>query len=203
MTDLILITFTILLPITPAYILYKALPARTSVKGPFKGLNIQLSGAFGGYFLLVLTILGFISTRPQPPNPGYEVWEVKGKINWDQDGTTTDIQRIQMSLMPPNRMLKGDGTFDLQVAPKVIDMGKLRFPKLVIEHPDFQTITIDLNETKGRFGQQVQKFSVDAAAKEIILEELIGLKKKQQLPPYAPSGAPPQQAVPSNQEAIQ
>lgn len=45
----------LLLPIIPAYILYKFLPASdTDVSGPYKGLSIKLKGAFAGYFLLVL-----------------------------------------------------------------------------------------------------------------------------------------------------
>jgi hypothetical protein len=47
-----------LLPLIPAFLLYKFLPSRTSVGGPFKGLNIKLTGAFGGYFLLVVTAIG-------------------------------------------------------------------------------------------------------------------------------------------------
>src|SRR5665647_606192 len=47
-----------LLPLIPAFLLYKFLPSRTSVGGPFKGLNIKLTGAFGGYFLLVITAIG-------------------------------------------------------------------------------------------------------------------------------------------------
>ena len=48
-----------LIPLIPAYILYKTLPAQTSVSGPFKGLTINLSGAFAGYFLLVLIAFAF------------------------------------------------------------------------------------------------------------------------------------------------
>ncbi len=45
----------LLLPVIPAYILYKFLPASdTDVSGPYKGLSIKLKGAFAGYFLLVL-----------------------------------------------------------------------------------------------------------------------------------------------------
>lgn len=49
----------LLIPIIPAYILYKFLPASdTDVSGPFKGLTLKLKGAFAGYFLLVLVSLG-------------------------------------------------------------------------------------------------------------------------------------------------
>lgn len=48
----------LLLPIIPAFIIYKFLPvgkpSDTDVSGPIKGLNLKLKGAFAGYFLLVL-----------------------------------------------------------------------------------------------------------------------------------------------------
>jgi len=45
----------LLVPIIPAYILYKFLPASdTDVSGPFQGLSLKLKGAFAGYFLLVM-----------------------------------------------------------------------------------------------------------------------------------------------------
>src|SRR5256885_13971987 len=53
-----LLTAMLLLPLIPAFLLYKFLPSKTSVSGPFKGLNLKLTGAFGGYFLLVLTAIG-------------------------------------------------------------------------------------------------------------------------------------------------
>ena len=53
-----LLAAILLLPLIPAFILYKFLPSKTNVSGPFKGLNLKLTGAFAGYFLLVLTAIG-------------------------------------------------------------------------------------------------------------------------------------------------
>ncbi len=198
MNDLVLVTFTILLPLIPAYILYKALPAETSVEGPFQGLVIKLSGAFAGYFLLVLVVIGFISSRPQPINNRYELWQVKGKINPEQTGNPIDPQRLRLSLVPANQTVNEDGSFDIQIAPEVVDKGKWKFPTLVINHPEFQTVTVDLNESRARFGQQVKKISMDVGSKEVVVDDPIGLQKKQQLPSYAPSGSAPQQAALSN-----
>jgi hypothetical protein len=45
----------LLLPVIPAYIIYKFLPAgETDVSGPYQGLSLKLKGAFAGYFLLVI-----------------------------------------------------------------------------------------------------------------------------------------------------
>lgn len=62
MNFLLPLTATLLLPIIPAFILYKFLPSKSQVSGPFQGLNLKLTGAFGGYFLLVLTSLGLFYT---------------------------------------------------------------------------------------------------------------------------------------------
>lgn len=51
----------LLIPLIPALLIYKLLPSRTSVSGPFKGLSIQLQGAFGGFFLLVLISIGLVT----------------------------------------------------------------------------------------------------------------------------------------------
>jgi hypothetical protein len=58
----VILTTLLLLPLVPAFIIYKFLPSKTVVKGPFKGLNINLTGAFGGYFLLVIISIGLIYT---------------------------------------------------------------------------------------------------------------------------------------------
>lgn len=48
----------LVLPIVPAFIIYKYLPVGkpedTDVSGPYKGLSLKLKGAFAGYFLLVI-----------------------------------------------------------------------------------------------------------------------------------------------------
>lgn len=51
---LIIMAGILLIPLLPAFVIYKFLPSKTAVKGPFKGLNINLTGAFSGYFLLVI-----------------------------------------------------------------------------------------------------------------------------------------------------
>ena len=45
----------LLLPLIPAFIIYKFLPeSSTDVSGPYQGLSLKLKGAFAGYFLLVI-----------------------------------------------------------------------------------------------------------------------------------------------------
>jgi hypothetical protein len=206
MSDLVYLAVAILLPIAPAYLLYKVLPSQTTVEnkglasestveGPWKGLFIKLSGAFAGYFLVFLAAMSFVMTRAERPTARYEIWEVKGKLNWDQNSAEADPQRVRLKLLPASDTVLGDGSFDIKVASEIVDTGKLKFPTLVIEHPEFQTISIDLNESQGKFGQEVKNLVMDAVAKRIAVSDVIELKKKTRLPRYDPSSLPPEQVA--------
>ncbi len=75
---LIEIAVIVLSPMIPALILYAVLPSRATVSGPFKGLNIRLQGAFGGYFVLVLVVVGVVMEQrlSDDPWPRYETWKM-------------------------------------------------------------------------------------------------------------------------------
>lgn len=96
--DLISLLFAVLVvPVIPAFLVYKALPSRTTVQGPFKGLNIRLTGAFAGYFLLVL-IAGGISIdyykglqKTISQGPKLEIWKVEGTM--ETEGLQGAIER--------------------------------------------------------------------------------------------------------------
>ena len=179
MNDLVLITFTILLPLTPAYILYKALPAKTKVSGPFQGLNIQLSGAFGGYFLLVLVIIGFISSRPGPPDPRYQVWKVTGKMKFDKSWTDAEKEKVQLSLIPGNQRIYANGDFEMLMALEVAEGGKLKFPKLLLRQDGYQIVTIDLDKDNSdeHYGGLNQTISKDFRTRDVDVKIPVELQR--------------------------
>jgi hypothetical protein len=144
----------------------------------------------------VLTILGFLSARPTPSN--YQVWEVKGKIKCAQDDFSPD-KHFSLSLRPASQSLVEDGTFTIQVATIPGQAGESKFPTLVIEHPDYQTITIDLDEEQ-KYGQQNVK--MDKNAKCIAVKDPIPLERKPPAP-YKAQGTPPQQLNAVSQGAFQ
>jgi hypothetical protein len=85
----------LLLPIIPAFIFYKFLPARADVSGPLQGLQIKLAGAFAGYFILFFLV--FFS--PRPVAEPFEIWTVKGLVASDLPIRKDD--EIVVSLIPP------------------------------------------------------------------------------------------------------
>ncbi len=105
----------LMLPLIPAYILYKFLPASdTDVSGPYKGLSVKLKGAFAGYFLLVLvaTALQYVFMGNKQART-IEILEADAKKN---DSTITALKNqvngavtdwyIKGLLQPPGK----DGT---------------------------------------------------------------------------------------------
>ena len=74
--------------------LYKYLPSKTVVKGPFQGLNIQLTGSFGGYFLLILFSSGFIALQQaKQPSTVFHY-----NINFPSDSFPEDIADTKVTV---------------------------------------------------------------------------------------------------------
>lgn len=142
MLHLAYVAAVILIPVVPAYLLYKYLPpGQAEVGGPFKGLDIKLSGAFAGYFLVLLiasSLLVFLiktepvagAPCPLPPANRYEVYTVSGKIDLRKSNLKSD--RLILSLDPKEQIVLPNGTFRFDIPVKPGQGGKLDFPSLLI-----------------------------------------------------------------------
>jgi hypothetical protein len=138
--NLIYIVVELLLPIIPAFILHRYLPNKTFVKGPLKGLQINLSGAFAGYFLLFFLL--YLAPRPLSS----EVWKVVGTIS--PNSKITPEYQIDCRISPPLTNIPDNKSFEVTVPIEIKD-GKRSFPDLVLTcKPDgkFETQTIHLGE---------------------------------------------------------
>jgi len=191
MTYLLSMTLAFFVPIVPAFVLYRTLPSTAVVSGPFKGLTIQLSGAFGGYFLLTLIAFGYLAAQPRPTATD-ELWEVSGMISVP-NGSPIDKDHLRVSLQPTAYDLSGDGSFSVRLPAKRDASGKAWFPKLVFEAPNLATRTIDLNTENLAFGQKL-KLSTDQQRKAISVNEMIELKSAGE--PYKTNGRAPESTAP-------
>src|SRR2546426_8466152 len=151
LSDLTYIAVVVLVPLIPAFLLYKFLPpGRTEVGGPFKGLDIKLSGAFAGYFLVVLIVTSLlvflIKTKPvvpcpvcpTPPATQYEVYTVTGKVDLvgGPESERIDYGHLTLSLEPTERRVKPDGSFSFDIPVKPAQSGAPDFPDLIVGHRD-------------------------------------------------------------------
>lgn len=175
----LLLLIAILLPVIPAYILYKTLPSRTAVSGPFKGLNIDLTGAFAGYFLVLLVAVWF-THHYYPPLRDYEVWTVEGKVM--PKGSNSHQQILQggdLSILPSKVTLwpsGGASTSFSVVIPITLDQSnKPDFPYLLVSPPGYSSETIPLKEQSSPFGSKPYKLNYDFEAKKITISDIIEL----------------------------
>lgn len=90
----------LLLPLIPAYVIYKFLPeSDTDVSGPYQGLSLKLKGAFAGYFLLVL--VGLALQYVVMNNKQEKQIESLGREVQQKDNTIAQLQaQLQASSNP-------------------------------------------------------------------------------------------------------
>jgi hypothetical protein len=141
---------TVLLPLLPAYVLYKTLPSSADVSGPFKGFQIKLTGAFAGYVSLLL-ILHYVVPAPSPMS--CVQWTVKGYLSFvdDRSGQQQPISppasiRSMINIRihhPPVYTVDQSGNTLVLTVDILATQGKL--PYVVLEAPGFLPATIDLS----------------------------------------------------------
>lgn len=123
----------LLLPLVVSLVLYRFVPSDTVVSGPFKGLNIKLTGAFGAYFLTVLVLVGVFydlverresrrlaelekqyeeriaALRDRIAN-SWEMWQLQGTVAVPQlpSGTVVSPHGFTLVLRPPKPHFEPD-----------------------------------------------------------------------------------------------
>lgn len=189
---LISIVVALLIPVIPAFVLFKFLPNRVRASGPYTGLRINLEGAFAGYFLLVLAILAFLKTGVRPLDDEHQVWKVRGKVRLEQPDSPFDENKLVISTRP-NVTLTPEGNFILDVVVKR-ERGSNDFPFLIVEYGnDYYSRTLNLNELQTD-NEPVITWSRDPTAKAVNITDAVVLKRKeirpteaeQDLEPYIP-----------------
>lgn len=193
--QLIEVAVIVLIPIIPALILYSVLPSRATVSGPFKGLNIRLQGAFGGYFVLVLVVVAVVvegrlsEERRLSANlyPKYETWTIEGYVKFPRALEEQSLYSLDILLAPkPGKRV---GTLieahrqkfkvDLPVRRTGPEDGSYEVPfnLVIFDHPDFQSTHLNLDP---EFAERKRR--VDEEGKRIIVTDPIELKAKSAMP---------------------
>jgi phosphotransferase system glucose/maltose/N-acetylglucosamine-specific IIC component len=133
----------ILLPVLPAFLLFKALPSSAEVTGPFKSLTIKLGGAFAGYFAILLVI--FSTHNIWNPPPIYQVWQINGSVTDTQGNAIQPFDPTDIALAPPPLQPLVDGKFTLSFSTWPGQGGGTEYPTLLISHKNFRPVTISLD----------------------------------------------------------
>jgi hypothetical protein len=132
----------VLLPLIPAYLLFRLLPSQAEVEGPWQGLKVKLTGAFASYFLLVITLI-FMAGAP----PTYDVWTIQGRLQFrDQPAGTFDENTVRFTVKPPGLTVQPNGRFRFTVFRVPDPSGEPQLPMVIIEHPGYLPVGVDLSE---------------------------------------------------------
>jgi len=172
----------LLLPMLPAYILFKTLPSSSAtVSGPLQGLQLKLGGAFGGYFAVAL--LAVYAHSIWSPAPAYQVWTVSGNLV-DDHGTPIELTDPNyVSLTPATLQIAPGGFFQATFFTSPSPGGSEAFPLLSFKLPNFEAKPIPLDP------------SSPGAAAATVRNQNVFLGKVPLTPLQAPAYEPPPGAL--------
>lgn len=164
----LVLAMVVLLPIVPAYLLFKLLPKTDGwVGGMFQGLEFKFSGAFAGYLMVLWVVHGYL-----PPND-FEIWTVEGKVALD--GDPRDYDDVRIFLSPNDReAANGSGRLHFGFIRTRNGAASNPLPTILVEAEGYELTPVDLEE-KPR----------DARARKIEAGT-IPLTRLPDLPAYAP-----------------
>ena len=174
--------FILLIPLIPSMLLYKFLPSKTAVGGPFKGLNIKLSGAFSGYFLLVLIAISIsiMVSKDQnkrlreqlneleEANSNYQDWEISGKVDVENPPLTTIFSNIDKA-QPDN-----SGLFQTKV---LLEKNRNKLNMLCFYHQSGRYKIVNLNKEFPPDDIASYGINIDTANRKIKINKTIAIDK--------------------------
>ena len=164
--DFLYIAAVILLPLFPAFIIFKLIPGSTAdAQGPFQGLKLKLGGAFAGYFIVVL--VAFAEVKFILAKSRVQMWEIQGTVSLADGGTPdTSIAAALVHVEPPNARIRdayGKLRFPLAIAVEHSTEGS---PLLSISCPGYRSVTLELDPD----GKHVSAY-VDDAQKTVHIDK--------------------------------
>ncbi len=193
--NLLTLSFVVLLPVVPAYLLFKALPSSAQVTGPLQGLTLKLGGAFAGYFAVLLVII--LNLSKLLPPPVYQVWQVEGNVTDDKNVPFEFLNEPDFQLSPPHFIPERGGSFTLMFTTSSTPAGNgIAFPTLTVSHDQFKPLPIPLDpaELAQRQDLGMKQGDIDSNHRKIVLRHIA--LQPQALPTYSPAGPPPVPAAP-------
>jgi len=177
--DLTYLAALVLLPIAPAYLLYRNLPSRATVAGPFKGLNIRLTGAFGGYFLVFLVLGTQIYPRLNPAPHQHELWTVSGFVALPPSSDPTAVRNVDLMIRPPDPRVLDNGRFTVEVLVPIDEQRRASLPTLIITSPQYRSAYIILAEDTAAFAADY-RLRTDPHSRTITILDSIHLIPRRQ-----------------------
>jgi hypothetical protein len=183
--SILVLAVVVLLPLIPAYVLFKYLPSTGSASGPFQGLTLKFGGAFAGYLVIFSALL---AVRPTEFSH-YHTWEVSGRLSFNRPPSAAepDVNDIIVRIVPPDLVVRNQGLFRFRIPVEEDAQGKPQFPDLQIDLGGYRGATIPLGPDRP-YGAPDLEATHDFAHRTIVLNS-VTLQSLEAAPSYAAEAA--------------
>lgn len=163
----------LIIPLLPAVLLYTKLPSKTAVTGPFKGLNLKLSGAFGGYFLLVLIAISIMLATDRREDLKSEIAQLRAQLDsqtpWTVEGRLQDVAPQDTRIFVSGNSVLRNTTFNVNNVVAPVRKGKVNMA-LCFYNPGFGYRIFNIDEN---FPEEINTYQITIDR----IEKTIHIKK--------------------------
>jgi len=183
----------VLLPIVPAFLLFKYLPSTGDASGTWQGNSFKFGGAFAGYLVVMVTMFHY---RPAE-YAHFHTWTVTGALAFQKPASDPEpnINDIYVRVIPPRLSVLNQGMFSWEIPVTEAD-GRLQFPDLQLDLRDYRGMTVPLGPDRS-YGSTPIVAEYDHAARRIIIKQPITMTSLHQGTAYVPTRAEVAVAVPA------
>lgn len=178
--DCLYMLLILLLPIIPAFVLFRFLPSTADVHGPFRGLTIKLGGAFAGYFVTVLLSWQVAKSMVEPS--WSDNWNVVAQISFDDGGSHPPATQAVVMVKPPTADIDSNGHFQMMVPVPRVHTSAVDLQRLIVAFDGYETVNVPLDPDKkhlGLYGGQDYQVTFDDRNHWIVVGKPIILTKAQ------------------------
>ena len=182
-------TFVVLVPLIPAFLLFKFFRSTARVSGPLQGFTVQLGGAFAGYIvvLLILRSLMLPVLKRLVPEDTVALWTIEGRLQLEGQGASQDVRTVELLFQPPAPPQPApDGRFEVPFVPFLAGRGAVSTKLVVRRDPVFLPVTLHFEADSVSIGETKYALRVDSAGRKITILRTIVLRQV-----TVPSGSVP------------
>lgn len=177
--DLSYMLLILLLPVVPAFVLFRFLPSSATAEGPLKGLNIKLGGAFAGYIVAVLVAWQIADSLLQPN--WSDNWNVIAHIEFDrQSANHPPVGEALVVVRPPSAVIDPGGTVQIPVAISRAPQNGLGIQRLIVSYDGYEPVTVPLDASNAAvptYGGEDYQVTFNNASRQIVVRRPIVLTR--------------------------
>ena len=142
--DLAYMLLIVLVPILPAFALFRFLPSTADVGGPLKGLNVKIRGAFAGYIVGVLVSWQVATSLLEPT--WADNWKVYGHVAFiDASSAHPAPPELVVMVRPPVPDIQSNGELQVTIPIARFHNGPEDIPRLVLSLNGYETVNVPLD----------------------------------------------------------